>query len=96
MSPARAAGNLLTMTVAEPFETIPGPAGTQGTSVQILVMSVTRATAPITMPALDLRREPSTPRCPGPRMPAGLSQFLQRFRASGLQGFRASGLQGLK
>lgn len=43
MSPARAAGILLIITVAEPFEIIPGPAGTHGISVQILVISVARA-----------------------------------------------------
>ena len=31
------------MTVTDPLTMIPGPAGTQGISVQILVMSVTRA-----------------------------------------------------
>lgn len=43
MSPALAAGNLEIMTVTEPFAIIPGPAGTHGTSVQILVISVARA-----------------------------------------------------
>lgn len=43
ISPARAAGILETITVAEPFEIMPGPAGTHGASVQILVISVTRA-----------------------------------------------------
>ncbi len=43
ISPTRAAGRLLISTVAEPFMMMPGPAGTQGTNVQILVISVTRA-----------------------------------------------------
>lgn len=43
VSPTRAAGRLLMSTVAEPLTMMPGPAGTQGISVQILVISVTRA-----------------------------------------------------
>jgi hypothetical protein len=43
MSPTLAAGRLLIITVAEPRLIIPGPAGTQGMSVQIFVMSVSRA-----------------------------------------------------
>ena len=43
ISPALAAGNLEIITVADPLLIIPGPAGTQGTRVQILVISVSRA-----------------------------------------------------
>ncbi len=43
MSPTRAAGKLLIMTVAEPIATIPGPAGTQGGIVQGFVISDTRS-----------------------------------------------------
>lgn len=42
-SPMRAAGRLLIIVVPEPFDISPGPAGTHGISVQILVMSETRA-----------------------------------------------------
>ena len=44
MSPMRAAGMLQIMTVAEPLEIIPGPAGTQGGGpVHGMVVSATRA-----------------------------------------------------
>ena len=43
MSPARAAGILEIITVADPLLISPGPAGTQGINVQIFVMSVRRA-----------------------------------------------------
>lgn len=43
MSPMRAAGIFSTITVADPFTIIPGPAGTQGTMLQGMVLSVMRA-----------------------------------------------------
>ncbi len=43
ISPSRAAGSFWMSTVADPLTISPGPAGTQGISVQIFVMSVTRA-----------------------------------------------------
>ena len=42
-SPRRAAGMAWMMTVADALRTMPGPAGTQGTSVHGLVLSVIRA-----------------------------------------------------
>src|SRR5699024_3616088 len=42
-SPARAAGCFWISTLLEPWAITPGPAGTQGASVQILVMSPPRA-----------------------------------------------------
>ena len=54
MSFARAAGIFSIMTVAEPFEMIPGPAGTQGGSIHGLDISPTLAAAffpIITVPA---------------------------------------------
>ena len=43
MSPARAAGSPAMNTVADPLAIKPGPAGTHGTNVHILVISVARA-----------------------------------------------------
>lgn len=43
MSPSRAAGRLPISTVVEPLAIMPGPAGTQGTSMQGRVVSVIRA-----------------------------------------------------
>ncbi len=43
ISPTRAAGIFWAITVADPFAIMPGPAGTQGTNVQIFVMSAMRA-----------------------------------------------------
>lgn len=43
ISPIRAAGIFEIITVADPIEIMPGPAGTQAARVQILVMSVARA-----------------------------------------------------